>query len=108
MKALLPRAEFSIALVSARPIRKVHITPSVTFVITAYNEEKRIGEKLPNTLAINYPKERFEVLVASACSTDKRDEIVMSYRDQGVRKEFTLDGMIEQYGRLYLSQLKSI
>jgi len=75
----------AMALVRTRPIRKAEITPSVTFVITAYNEERRIDDKLQNTLAIDYPKERFEVLVASDCSTDKTDEIVTSYRDQGVR-----------------------
>lgn len=73
------------ALVRTRSIQKADITPSVTFMITAYNEEKRIGEKLRNTLAVDYPKERFEVLVASDCSTDKTDEIVVSYREQGVR-----------------------
>lgn len=73
------------ALVRTKPIQKADITPSVTFVITAYNEETRIGEKLQNTLAVDYPKERFEVLVASDCSTDKTDEIVASYREQGVR-----------------------
>lgn len=73
------------ALIKTRPIRKADITPSVTFVITAYNEEQRIGEKLRNTLAIDYPKERFEILVASDCSTDETDEIVSSYWDQGVR-----------------------
>jgi glycosyltransferase involved in cell wall biosynthesis len=75
----------AMALVKTKPIQKADITPSVTFVITAYNEEKRIGEKLQNTLALDYPKEQFEVLVASDCSTDKTDEIVVSYREQGVR-----------------------
>lgn len=74
-----------IALIRTKPVRKAEITPSVTFVITAYNEESRLDDKLRNTLAINYPKEGFEVLVASDCSTDKTDKIVMSYRDQGVR-----------------------
>lgn len=74
-----------IALIRTRPVRKAEITPSVTFVITAYNEENRIDDKLRNTLAIDYSKERFEVLVASDCSTDKTDEIVTSYRDQGVK-----------------------
>jgi len=73
-----------IALIRTKPVRKAEITPTVTFVITAYNEERRIDDKLKNTLAIDYPKERFEVLVASDCSTDKTDEIVLSYRDQGV------------------------
>jgi len=75
----------AITLVRTKPVRKADITPSVTFVITAYNEETRIGEKLQNTLALDYPKEQFELLVASDCSTDKTDEIVASYREQGVR-----------------------
>ncbi|MFO0776416.1 MAG: glycosyltransferase family 2 protein [Nitrospira sp.] len=75
----------AMAFVRTRPIRKADITPSVTFIITAYNEDKRIGEKLRNTLAIDYPKERFEVLVASDFSTDKTDEIVSSYQDRGIR-----------------------
>lgn len=74
-----------IALVRTRPIRKADITPSVTFIIAAYNEEKRIEDKLRNTLAIDYPKARFEVLVASDCSTDATDKIVMAYRDREVR-----------------------
>ncbi len=74
-----------LALVRTRPIRKADITPSVTFIIAAYNEEKRIEDKLRNTLAIDYPKERFEILVASDCSTDKTDGMVMAYRDQEVR-----------------------
>lgn len=74
-----------LALVRTRPIRKADITPSVTFIIAAYNEEKRIEDKLRNTLAIDYPKERFEVLVASDCSTDATDKIVMAYRDREVR-----------------------
>ena len=73
------------ALVRAKPIQKADITPSVTFVVTAYNEEKRIGEKLQNTLALDYPKEQFNVLVASDCSTDNTDEIVASYRERAVR-----------------------
>lgn len=74
-----------LALIGTKPIRKAEITPSVTFVITAYNEENRIDDKLRNTLEIDYPKECFEVLVASDCSTDKTDEIVASYQEQGIK-----------------------
>lgn len=74
-----------LALRGTKPIRKAEITPSVTFVITAYNEENRIDDKLRNTIEIDYPKECFEVLVASDCSTDKTDEIVASYQEQGIK-----------------------
>lgn len=66
------------------PIRKGSITPRVSFIITAYNEEKRIEAKLQNTLQLLYPKEHLEILVASDCSTDQTDDIVRSYQPFGV------------------------
>lgn len=59
--------------------------PSVTFIITAYNEERRIEEKIKNSLAQDYPQERLEIIVASDCSSDKTDEIVRTYLNQGVK-----------------------
>lgn len=60
-------------------------TPSVTYVVTAYNEEKRIAEKLDNTLGLTYPSAQLEILVASDCSSDNTDAIVSSYAGRGVR-----------------------
>ncbi|HEX8845396.1 MAG TPA: glycosyltransferase family 2 protein [Pyrinomonadaceae bacterium] len=60
-------------------------TPSVTFIITAYNEERDLAAKLENTLALDYPKESLEIIVASDCSTDRTDEIVRSFARRGVR-----------------------
>ena len=60
-------------------------TPSVTYIITAYNEEKRIAEKLDNTLGLAYPPARLEILVASDCSSDNTDAIVASYAGRGIR-----------------------
>lgn len=59
--------------------------PSMTLIITAHNEEKRIGVKLENSVALSYPSDRIEIIVASDCSTDATDEIVRSYADRGVR-----------------------
>jgi len=61
------------------------IEPRVTFLITAYNEERDIVQKLQNTLALDYPRDRLEILVASDGSTDKTDEIVRGFAPQGVR-----------------------
>lgn len=58
-------------------------TPSVTYIVTAYNEEKRIAEKLDNTLALTYPSALLEILVASDCSSDNTDAIVSSYAEIG-------------------------
>ncbi len=80
-----PLALRALALLRARPVAKADVTPHVTFIITAYNEEKRIGEKLENTLKLIYPRERLDVLVASDCSSDRTDEIVRTYQPRGVR-----------------------
>jgi len=59
--------------------------PRLCLIITAHNEESRIREKLDNTLQIDYPKDRLEIIVASDFSTDDTDSIVVSYHSRGVR-----------------------
>jgi len=66
-------------------VGKKDITPKVTFLITAYNEEKNIAQKLENTLSLDYPKSKLEILVASDGSTDRTEEIVKGFADRGVR-----------------------
>jgi cellulose synthase/poly-beta-1,6-N-acetylglucosamine synthase-like glycosyltransferase len=68
-----------------KPVQRQEFTPTVTVVIAAYNEERDIAEKLENTLALEYPKSKLEILVTSDCSTDRTDEIVRSFADRGVR-----------------------
>ncbi len=58
---------------------------TVSFIITAYNEEKRIKEKIKNSLKQDYPRAYLEIIVASDCSSDGTDDIVRSYADQGVK-----------------------
>ena len=76
-----------VILSSLRPrlVRQAELTPSVTVIITAYNEEQDIAVKLENTLALDYPKENLEIIVASDCSTDRTDEIVREFATRGVR-----------------------
>lgn len=80
-----PLALGVVSLVKARRVEKANVSPSVTFIIAAYNEEKRIAEKLENTLKLVYPREKLEILVASDCSSDKTDDIVISYGDRGIQ-----------------------
>jgi len=68
-----------------RAVRRAEFEPEVTVVITAYNEERDLAAKLDNTLALDYPREKLEVLVASDCSSDRTDEIARSYAARGVR-----------------------
>ena len=68
-----------------RPVLVGDIQPRVSFVITAYNEEARIKDKIENSLQQQYPPERLEIVVASDCSSDRTDDIVRSYAALGVR-----------------------
>lgn len=80
-----PLGLWALSLVRRREVARAAITPPVTFIITAFNEERRIAEKIENTLNVNYPRSELEILVASDCSSDRTDEIVKSYNDRGVR-----------------------
>ena len=64
--------------------KRADILPFVSVIITAYNEEIALADKLENTLTLDYPRELLEVLVASDCSSDRTDEIAAAYRDRGV------------------------
>jgi cellulose synthase/poly-beta-1,6-N-acetylglucosamine synthase-like glycosyltransferase len=59
--------------------------PSVSLLIVAYNEEKVIREKIENSLVLNYPKDRLEIVIASDASTDETDRIAQEYAARGVR-----------------------
>lgn len=59
--------------------------PRLTVLIAAYNEEDAIEKKLRQTLALDYPEDKLEVLVLSDSSTDRTDEIVKSFPDSRVK-----------------------
>lgn len=50
--------------------------PSVTVMIVVHNEAGDIAAKLNNTVALDYPADKLEVIIASDYSTDGTDEIV--------------------------------
>ena len=58
--------------------------PSVTVIIAAYNEERDLVRKLENTLALDYPKSKLEIIVTSDCSTDQTDEIARRFEPLGI------------------------
>jgi cellulose synthase/poly-beta-1,6-N-acetylglucosamine synthase-like glycosyltransferase len=58
--------------------------PTVSLVIAAYNEEEVIAEKIKNSLELDYPDNKLEIVVFSDASSDRTDEIVKGYADRGV------------------------
>ena len=58
--------------------------PNVTLIIAAYNEERVIGKKLDNSLSLDYPADRLQIIVVSDGTTDRTPAIVAQYADRGV------------------------
>jgi cellulose synthase/poly-beta-1,6-N-acetylglucosamine synthase-like glycosyltransferase len=54
-------------------------------LIAAYNEEAGIQKKIEQTLALDYPADKMEIIVLSDCSTDRTEEIVKSFTNSRVR-----------------------
>jgi cellulose synthase/poly-beta-1,6-N-acetylglucosamine synthase-like glycosyltransferase len=59
--------------------------PFVSVMVAARNEDQCIGERILNLLSQDYPKNKYEILVASDVSTDGTDERVKSFAEDGVR-----------------------
>lgn len=80
-----PALLWILSRVRARPVAVADAAPRMTVVVPAYNEEKNIAAKLENTLSLDYPADRLEVIVASNGSTDATNEIVGGFGDPRVR-----------------------
>lgn len=65
--------------------KSIEDVPDVALIIAAYNEEEVIAEKIENSLKLEYPREKLEIIVFSDASDDRTDDIVRSYADKGVR-----------------------
>ena len=51
--------------------------PSISIVIPAYNEEQFIAEKIRNLSILNYPPDKFNIIIASDGSTDSTYETAL-------------------------------
>jgi cellulose synthase/poly-beta-1,6-N-acetylglucosamine synthase-like glycosyltransferase len=87
-----------------RPVKKGPFEPRISFIIAAYNGELYLERKLRSILALDYPREKMEILVASDGSTDRTEAIAESFAEQGVQlfrlprggKPAALNAMIPQ------------
>lgn len=68
-----------------REVDKNYIEPFVSIIVAAFNEEKFIGQKLDNCLELNYPKDKFEIIVVSDGSDDRTNQIMNEYQNRGIR-----------------------
>jgi len=69
----------------SKPVHRSAIFPSVSIVIAVHNEEDVIKVKLDNLLALDYPKDKIEILIGSDASTDATNHIIQDYFNERLR-----------------------
>jgi biofilm PGA synthesis N-glycosyltransferase PgaC len=67
-----------------RPVLQSPITPSVSIVIAARNEEASLPAKLANLRLLDYPRGQLQIIVASDGSTDRTASILREQANQVV------------------------
>ena len=81
-----PLLTFVVGSFKSKKIKRVEThRPYVSLTIAAYNEELRIEEKLKNSLELEYPNDKLEIIVFSDGSTDNTNEIVKNYTKRGIK-----------------------
>jgi cellulose synthase/poly-beta-1,6-N-acetylglucosamine synthase-like glycosyltransferase len=72
-----PLAAGALARVRRRPVsRDASSEPSIAVIVAAHDEEAVIERRLENLLALDYPADRLEIVVASDASADRTNELV--------------------------------
>jgi len=71
-------------LIRHRPPAAQAVRGLASVIIVAHNEAAALPEKLENILALDYPRDLLEVIVASDGSTDGTAAIVRGYADRGI------------------------
>ncbi len=77
-----------LARIRRKPVEYPPYLPKVTLLIAAHNEQDVIASKLENALALDYPKENLQIIVAADGSDDRTAEIVKSFEPRGVELSY--------------------
>ncbi len=62
--------------------------PSVAFIVPCYNEEKSIAQTVESLLALDYPRDKFQILVIDDGSRDGTFKIAKQFEKQGPVKVY--------------------
>lgn len=80
-----PALIWVLARVRPRPVARAEVTPTMSVVVAVHNEEEVIEEKIRNSLAVDYPADRLEILIVSDGSTDRTDTLTRRMSGPRVR-----------------------
>jgi cellulose synthase/poly-beta-1,6-N-acetylglucosamine synthase-like glycosyltransferase len=91
LTALVAYAYVGYPLLLAAAVRVVRrapkrddVTPFVTLLVPAYNEEHALGPKLESCLALDYPRDKLQVLVLCDGCTDMTATVAASFAHRGI------------------------
>ncbi|HEY2326964.1 MAG TPA: glycosyltransferase family 2 protein [Gaiellaceae bacterium] len=76
---LYPLAVAGLAEIWPRPVRAADLEPTVTIIVTAYNEEESIAGRLENLLALDYPADKLQLVVTDDASTDRTAAVALQH-----------------------------
>jgi glycosyltransferase involved in cell wall biosynthesis len=82
--AIYPVVIYVWSKLARRQWKQGQATPSVSIIISVYNEEDVIAAKIRNALALDYPDDLLEIIVSSDGSTDGTNDIVAAVEDPRV------------------------
>ncbi|HUG06688.1 MAG TPA: glycosyltransferase family 2 protein [Candidatus Limnocylindria bacterium] len=80
-----PLLMWILASLRPRPVAKADVTPFATLVVPVYNEQDVVGRKIENSLSLDYPPDRLEILFISDGSTDRTVEIIRAAQRAEIR-----------------------
>ncbi len=80
---------------------------NVSLIVTAYNEEANIAEKLNNCLELDYPEDKLEIIVVSDGSTDSTNRIIEEFDSFRIHKEILSQNMGKHFAQQRGIQLAS-
>ena len=76
-----PMVIWLISKIRPLKINSMEYYPNVSIIISAFNEENSIKEKINNAFAQDYPSNKIEIIVGSDGSTDRTVEFAKSVKD---------------------------
>lgn len=100
---IYPFIVFLLARLKPNPVQKSSIEPTVSIVISLYNEEDVIAAKIENLFKLDYPAEKLEIIIGSDGSTDRTHDIIRQFADARIKlyinplrqgKMATINGLI--------------
>ena len=67
----------AVVAIRARPKEKdSSYQPFVSIVVPTYNEEKVIEKRIKNLFELDYPKDKYEIIVVDSGSTDSKQRLL--------------------------------